>query len=80
MKKFSSLKFVTENTFCCSASLASFDKYPMLYKLQNTLYTLNRCWLCLGTNLFSMYNNGKGEGKRLQGFLSVALSNKVGVL
>ena len=37
-----------------------------LFKLQNTLYTLNRCGLCLGTNLLSRYNNGKGKEKRLQ--------------
>jgi len=33
----------------------------MLPKLQNTLYTLNRCELYLGTNLLSRYNNGRGE-------------------
>ena len=44
-------------------SLASFGKYLMLPKLQNTLYTLNMCGLCLGTNLLLRYNNGRGEGK-----------------
>ena len=45
--------------------------------------TLNRCELCLGTNHLSKYNNGKGEEKRLQEFLSwgcIVLSNKVGVV
>ena len=31
------------------ASPASFGKSPKLLKLQNTLYTLNRCGLCLST-------------------------------
>jgi len=44
-------------------SLAYFGKYPMLRKVQNTLYTLNRCGLSLGSNLFSSYDNGKGEGE-----------------
>ena len=35
----------------------------MFPKLQNTLYTLNRCGLCLGTNLVSRYNNGRREGE-----------------
>jgi len=35
----------------------------MLPKLQNTLCTLNRYDLCLGTNLLSRYNNGRGEGE-----------------
>ena len=41
------------------ASPASFGKSQMLSKFQNTLYTLNRCGLCLGTNLLSRYNNGR---------------------
>ena len=45
------------------ASLVSFGKLQMLHKLQNTLYILNRCELCLGTNLISRYNNGRGEGE-----------------
>ena len=48
------------------ASLASFGKSPKLPKLQNTFYTLNRCGLCLGTNLLSRYDNEKGKDKRLQ--------------
>ena len=39
---------------------------PKLLKLQNTLYTLKRCELYLGTNLFSRYDNGRGKEKRLQ--------------
>ena len=35
----------------------------MLPKFQNTLYTLNVCELCLGTNLLSSYDNRKGEGE-----------------
>ena len=49
------------------ASLASFGKSQMLPKLQNTLYTLNRCGLCLDTNLFSMYDNGRGEREEITG-------------
>ena len=45
------------------ASPASFGKSPKLPKLQNTLYTLNRCELYLSTNLLSRYDNGKGKGK-----------------
>ncbi|KAK4587597.1 hypothetical protein RGQ29_018848 [Quercus rubra] len=44
----------------------SFDKSPKLPKLQNTLYNLNRCGLCLDTNLLSRYDNGRGKEKRLQ--------------
>ena len=33
----------------------------MPLKLQNTIYTLNRCGLYLGTNFLSMYDNGRGE-------------------
>ena len=36
----------------------------MLPKHQNTLYTLYMCELCLGTNLLTMYNNGRGEERR----------------
>ena len=43
-----------------------FDKSPKLPKLQNTLYTLKMCELCLGTNLLSMYDNGRGKEKRLE--------------
>ena len=42
---------------------ASFSKSQMLPKLQNTLYALNRCELCLGINLLSRYNNERGEGE-----------------
>ena len=55
----------------------------MLHKLQNNLYTLNRCGLCLDTNLLLKYNNRRREEKRLQGFLSwewIVLSNKVGAI
>jgi len=44
-------------------SPASFNKSQILPKFQNTLYTLNRCRLCLGTNLISRYNNERGEGE-----------------
>ena len=47
------------------ASSAYFGKYPILPKLQNTLYTLYMCELCLGTNLLSRYNNRREEKKRL---------------
>ena len=43
-----------------------FDKSPKLPKLENTLYTLKMCELCLGTNLLSMYDNGRGKEKRLE--------------
>ena len=33
---------------------------------KNTQYTLKMCGLCLGTNLLSRYNNGRGKEKRLQ--------------
>ena len=39
-------------------------------QLQNTLCTLKRCGLCLGTNLLSRYDNGRGKEKRLQWFLT----------
>ena len=48
------------------ALLTSFGKPPNLLKLQNTLYTLKMCGLCLGTNLLSRYDNGRGKEKRLQ--------------
>ena len=35
-------------------------------QLQITLYTLNVCGLCLGINLLSRYDNGRGMEKRLQ--------------
>ena len=44
---------------------------PMLpSNSKNTYYTLKRCGLCLGTNLFSRYDNGKGMEKILQWFLT----------
>ena len=49
------------------ASPASFDKSQILPKLQNTLYTLNMCGLCLGINLLSRYDNGRGEGEETTG-------------
>ena len=52
------------------ASPASFGKSAKLPKLQNTLYTLKKCGLCLGTNLLSRYDNEKGKEERLQGFLT----------
>jgi len=33
---------------------------------KNTHYTLKMCELCLGTNLLSRYDNGRGKEKRLQ--------------
>ena len=65
----------------CQASPASFGKSPKLPKLQNALYTLNRCGLRLDTNLLSRYDNGRGKEKWLQWFLSqgwIALSLKDG--
>ena len=58
--------FGTHNTLDCirQASPASFGKSPKLPKLQNTLYILNRCVLCLGTNLLSM-GITMGEGRRM---------------
>ena len=50
----------------CQALPTSFGKSPKFPKLQNTLYTLNMCGLCLGTNLLSKYDNGRGKKKRLQ--------------
>ena len=47
-------------------SSASFGKSSKLPKLENTLYTLKMCGLCLGTNLLSRYDNGRGKEKRLQ--------------
>ena len=35
-------------------------------QLQNTHYTLKMCGLCLGANLLSRYDNGRGKEKRLQ--------------
>ena len=49
--------------FILQASPTSFGKSLKLPKLQNTLYTLKRCGLCLGTNLLSSYDNRKGEGE-----------------
>ena len=51
-------------------TLASFSKFPKLLKLQNTLYTLNRYGFCLGKNLLSRYDNGRGKEKKLQWFLT----------
>ena len=47
------------------ASPTSFGKSPKLPKFQNTLYPLKMCGLCLSTNLFSRYDNGRGKEKRL---------------
>ena len=56
----------------------------MFLKLQNTLYTLNECELCLGTNLLLSYGDGKGEGEETIKEFSlkewVVLSKMVGVL
>ena len=54
----------------CYASPASFGKSPKLSKLQNTLYTLKRCGSCLGINLLSRYDNGRGKEKILERFLT----------
>ena len=58
----------SRNTPNCirQASPVSFSKSPKLPKLQNTLYTLKKCGLCLGTNLLSRHNNGRGKEKRLE--------------
>ena len=58
----------SRNTPDCihQASPASFGKSPKLPKLQNTLYTLKRYGLCLGTNFLSKYDNGRGNEKRLE--------------
>ena len=50
----------------CQVSPASFEKSTKLPKLENTLYTLKMCELCLGTNLLSMYDNGRRKEKKLQ--------------
>ena len=47
-------------------SPTSFGKSPKLLKLQNTLYTLKMCELCLDTNLLSMYDNERGKENRLK--------------
>ena len=59
--------FESHNTLDCirQVSPASFGKSPKLPKLQNTLYTIKMCGVCLGTNLLSMYDNGRGKEKRL---------------
>ena len=36
------------------------------HNTKNTHYTLKMCGLCLGTNLPSRYDNGRGNEKRLQ--------------
>ena len=63
---------------------ASFDKSPKLPKLQNTLYTLNRCGLGLGTNLLSMgITMVEGRRRDYKDFslrMSTSLSKKVGSL
>ena len=58
----------SRNTLDCIRQTlqASFGKSPKLPKLQNTLYTLKMCRLCLGTDLLSRYNNGRGKEKRLE--------------
>ena len=44
---------------------------PMLpNNTKNTHYTLKMCGSCLGTNLLSRYDNGRGMEKRLQWFLT----------
>ena len=48
------------------ASSTSFGKFLKFSRLQNTLYTLKRCKLYLGTNLLSRYDNGRGKEKMLQ--------------
>ena len=60
--------FRSRNTPDCiyQASPASFGISPKLPKLQNTLCTLKMCGLCLGTNLLSRYDNGRGNEKRLE--------------
>ena len=60
--------FGSRNTPYCirQASLASFGKSLKLSKLQNTLYTLKICGLCLVTNLLSRYDNERGKKKRLE--------------
>ena len=62
--------FSDPNTPDCirQVSLSSFGKSPKLPKLQNTLYTLKMCELCLDTNLLSRYDNGRMKEKRLQWF------------
>ena len=47
-------------------SPVSFGKSPKLPKFQNTLYTLKKCGLCLGTNLLSRYDNGRRKEKMLK--------------
>ena len=51
-------------------SLASFSKSPKLPKFQNTFYTLKMYELCLGTNLLSKYDNGRGKENMLEWFLT----------
>ena len=62
----------SRNTPNCirQASLVSFGKSPKLPKLQNTLYTLKKCGLCLGTNLLSRYDNERRKEKKLQWFFT----------
>ena len=66
------------------ASPASFGKSPKFSNLQNTLYTLNRYELCLGTNLLSMGITIEEERRRdYKDFslrMSSSLSNEVRVL
>ena len=52
-----------------SAKLTSFFwQISKTFQALNTLYTLNRCGLCLGTNLLSRYDNGRGKEKKLKYF------------
>ena len=64
------LSSFSDPAICPIASAKSrrlfFGKSPKLPKLQNTIYTLKRCGLCLGTNLLSRYVNRKRKEKRLQ--------------
>ena len=48
------------------ASLVSFGKSPKFPRFQNTLYTLKKCGLCLGTNLLPRYDNERMNEKKLQ--------------
>ena len=52
--------------YICQASSTSFGKSLKFSRFQNTLYTLKRCGLYLGTNLLSRYDNGRGKEKMLQ--------------
>ena len=53
---------IIEGCKTCEKKISQQEKYQA-HGSQNTLYTLNRCGLCLGTNLVSRYNNGRREGE-----------------